>query len=85
MWVLEGWNKQNRNDVWYSADGVNWREVPDTPWRPRHAASVFVFDKALWMVAGNNMQSDVWKLTHHRTRGHCDHTRAPAGVAESER
>ena len=22
MWVLEGWNKGNRNDVWYSADGV---------------------------------------------------------------
>jgi len=23
---------------------------------------VFVFDGALWMVAGNNMQPDVWKL-----------------------
>ena len=67
MWVLEGWNKQNRNDVWYSADGVNWHEVPDTPWRPRHAASVFVFGNALWMVAGNNMQSDVWKLTRTTT------------------
>ena len=37
-------------------------QVPDTPWQPRHAASVFVHDGALWMVAGNNMQSDVWKL-----------------------
>jgi hypothetical protein len=62
MWVMEGWNKKNRNDVWYSADGVNWYELPDTPWKPRHAASVFVFDNALWMVAGNNMESDVWKL-----------------------
>ena len=52
----------NRNDVWYSADGVNWHEVPNTPWKPRHAASVFVHDDALWMVAGNNMESDVWKL-----------------------
>src|SRR5262249_23696332 len=64
MWVLEGYSQGtgNRNDVWYSADGVNWYELPNTPWRPRHAASVFVHDDALWMVAGNNMESDVWKL-----------------------
>ncbi len=61
LWVLEGWNQLNRNDVWHSADGVEWSEV-ETPWAPRHAASVFVFRNALWMVAGNNMQSDVWKL-----------------------
>jgi hypothetical protein len=65
LWVMEGYNGTlggNRNDVWYSADGVEWHEVPDTPWKVRHAASVFVYDNALWMVAGNNMQSDVWKL-----------------------
>jgi hypothetical protein len=64
LWVMEGYhaNGGNRNDVWYCADGVNWYEVPKTPWRPRHAASVYVHDGALWMVAGNNMQSDVWKL-----------------------
>jgi hypothetical protein len=63
LWVLEGYHKANRNDVWHSANGVNWHEVPKTPWRPRHAASVFVHDGALWMVAGNIMESDVWKLT----------------------
>jgi hypothetical protein len=62
MWVLEGWNGSNRNDAWYSYDGLHWRELPGTPWAPRHAASVFVYNNALWMVAGNNMQSDVWKL-----------------------
>lgn len=62
LWVLEGYSGANRNDAWYSADGLNWYEVPNTPWKPRHAASVFVFDGALWMVAGNNMESDVWKL-----------------------
>jgi hypothetical protein len=62
LWVLEGYYKANRNDAWYSADGVHWHEVPNTPWKPRHAASVFVHDGALWMVAGNNMESDVWKL-----------------------
>lgn len=62
LWVLEGYSGSNRNDVWYSDDGVNWYEVPETPWAPRHAASVFVFDNALWVVAGNNMESDVWRL-----------------------
>jgi hypothetical protein len=64
MWVLEGYYKDggNRNDVWYSSDGIHWRELPNTPWKPRHAASVFVYDNALWIVAGNNMESDVWKL-----------------------
>jgi hypothetical protein len=62
LWVMEGYYRQNRNDVWYAADGVNWYEIPDTPWKPRHAASVFVFAGALWMVAGNNMESDVWRL-----------------------
>ena len=33
---------------------------------PRHAASVYVHDGALWMVAGNNMESDVWKLKQKR-------------------
>jgi len=66
MWVMEGGNTNtkpfNRNDVWYSSDGLNWYEVPGTPWKIRHAASVFVHAGALWMVAGNNMESDVWKL-----------------------
>ena len=62
MWVLEGYGRGNRNDVWHSPDGVNWYELPGTPWKPRHAASVFVHENALWMVAGNNMESDVWKL-----------------------
>jgi len=64
MWVMEGYHSDggNKNDVWYSSDGVNWTEVTGTPWPARHAASVFVHDNALWMVAGNNMTPDVWKL-----------------------
>ncbi|MFO0889049.1 MAG: hypothetical protein U0790_07860 [Isosphaeraceae bacterium] len=62
LWVLEGYAGRNRNDVWHSADGERWEELPATPWAPRHAASVFVFKDALWVVAGNNMEPDVWKL-----------------------
>ncbi len=70
MWVLEGYHKDggNRKDVWYSANGVDWREVPNTPWKPRHASSIFVHDHALWVVAGNNMDADVWKLVRQPHR-----------------
>lgn len=75
MWVLEGFfqdttpgrngyepDSGNRNDVWHSADGQTWHELPDTPWAPRHAASVMVYKDALWMITGNNLQPDVWRL-----------------------
>ncbi len=69
LWVMEGYaggtaedRWANLGDVWYSDNGVDWKELPGTPWTARHAASVFVHRDALWMVAGNNMQPDVWKL-----------------------
>lgn len=67
LWVLEGYDGTgNRNDAWHSADGEEWTELPGTPWKPRHAASLFVYDGSLWIVAGNNMQSDVWRLSRRR-------------------
>lgn len=98
MWVMEGcwfdstkpmkeWGKPNpnRNDVWYSADGVNWTELPDTPWKPRHAASLFVHRDALWMVAGNNMEPDVWKLVRRPAAGAAGPVRqgAPCGLQDA--
>ena len=64
LWVMEGYHVDggNRNDVWYSADGVEWKELPNTPWKPRHAASLVVHNGVLWMIAGNNMEPDVWRL-----------------------
>ena len=42
-------------------DGVNWYELPATPWSRRHATSVFTFNGDLWLVAGF-LVNDVWKL-----------------------
>ena len=63
LWVLAGTNgiagadalpeqedmftEGNRNDCWHSRDGVTWEELPDTPWKPRHASSLFVRPIAL--------------------------------------
>eukprot|EP01048_Picozoa_sp_COSAG05_P000101 COSAG05_NODE_3_length_51333_cov_129.132080_1_plen_354_part_00 len=59
----------NRKDVWYSSDGVSWTELVDSPFLPRHAASLCAFDDALWLMAGNAVApdgswtvSDVWSL-----------------------
>jgi len=61
MWVLGGFDgTYNLNDVWYSSDGVNWSEQSNIAWPPRHASSVFVYNSALWMVAGN-LVNDVWR------------------------
>ena len=70
LWMMEGQHVPGSKndgcasaDVWFSADGEHWQKLPATPWARRHAASVFVFQNALWMVAGNYMGRDVWKLT----------------------
>ncbi len=63
MWILGGQTPDgNSNDVWYSSDGANWYEVPDTPWAERHAASTFAYQGALWLMCGSHLQPDVWKL-----------------------
>lgn len=43
----------NRHDVWYSADGKNWAQLPHTPWSQRHACGVHVHRDALFLVAGS--------------------------------
>lgn len=64
IWVISGFDSENgnRNDVWFSNNGKEWKELQLTPWSDRHATSVFVFNNALWVIAGNNMENDVWKL-----------------------
>lgn len=43
----------NRNDVWYSADGRNWEELPETPWSRRHACGFGIHHGALFLAGGN--------------------------------
>jgi hypothetical protein len=64
LWVLAGQTANgNCNSVWYSSNGSDWYELPDTPWPRRHAASVFVYQNALWLMCGCHMGGDIWKLS----------------------
>lgn len=69
LWVIAGFdnvNDRNLNDVWHSSDGVVWEEYQssDVVFSPRHAPTCYVFNDALWVIAGNEwpVQNDVWKL-----------------------
>jgi hypothetical protein len=60
LWVISGYNEEgNLDGGWYSADGKNWYPT-DTPWDPRHAASVWVYKDAVWMTGGGDI--DVWRI-----------------------
>lgn len=51
------------NDVWSSADGVNWKQhAAETPWAPRQYHEVAVFDGRMWVMEGYSKanRNDVW-------------------------
>ena len=71
MWVLGGGTydtpkvRQRKffNDVWSSADGVNWQcHVEAAPWAPRQYHEVAVFDDRMWVLEGSSRgnRNDVW-------------------------
>jgi hypothetical protein len=54
------------NDIWRSADGVNWTLVTDAaPWALRDGYAVTVHDNRIWVIGGlltggGALQNDVW-------------------------
>ena len=64
MWIMEGFGSEaaNRKDVWSSSDGKHWLYHGAVAWPARHAASLFVMADEAYLVAGNNMTADAWKL-----------------------
>ena len=51
------------NDVWCTADGVNWTCVrEEAPWEPRQYHDVAAFDGCLWVLEGYHGRNlnDVW-------------------------
>jgi hypothetical protein len=67
--LLNGFRSQptriNYNDVWYSRDGREWKQLQtDSIWKERHESSVLVFNDKLWVIAGMcwPLVNDVWSL-----------------------
>lgn len=73
MWLMGGVaTGTEMNDVWYSEDGITWKELKSTtgnwPAGTRHAQSTTVFDNALWYmcaIATNN----AWKIVNTSIAG----------------
>lgn len=73
IWILGGGTydtpqtpfRRFYNDVWSSADGVNWkRHTESAPWAPRQYHDVAAWDGRLWVLEGYHQESgnrkDVW-------------------------
>jgi len=63
IWILGGGNyvpeTDFRNDVWCSADGVNWRQVTEAaPWGPRLWFSSVVYRDHMWVLGGWSDETD---------------------------
>ncbi|MEO0093009.1 MAG: kelch repeat-containing protein [candidate division WOR-3 bacterium] len=69
IWVLGGISSDNRNNVWYSTDGVNWVQATDSAeWSGRFCHTVVAYDNKLWVLGGcddsGNFKNDVWYSTN---------------------
>ena len=71
MWVIGGsaLDSNNdsllKNDIWYSADGINWVEASDKArFDGRFSHTSVVFDNKMWVIGGfsssNTYMNDVW-------------------------
>jgi hypothetical protein len=53
-------------DIWYSSDGLNWREfTAERQFSARLEPSLLRFAGSLWIAAGNSwpVRNDVWRIT----------------------
>jgi hypothetical protein len=68
IWVMGGYGALNltssRNDVWSSADGVNWtQETSSAGWSIRGSLAAVVFNNRVWIMGGQHGSTnfnDVW-------------------------
>jgi hypothetical protein len=69
LWLVGGVSEKNQNlaDSWTSIDGERWQQV-DSPFAPRHAAGLASHRGTLYLISGNNFESDIWALRKVRRR-----------------
>ena len=66
IWVIGGNSAgtNNHNDVWYSEDGVEWKNATmNAAFTPRYGHTSVVFDGKIWVIGGydsSNALNEVW-------------------------
>jgi hypothetical protein len=59
IWLVGGWDgKKYYNDVWNSADGVNWTRVTEKAAWSERTASIIVFKNKLLLIGGGVIDGD---------------------------
>jgi hypothetical protein len=75
IWVLGGGNYvpeyRALNDVWYSEDGVEWKQATsNSPWAPRLWFSSVTYREQVWVIGGwSNNPSRNWGDVWHSRDG----------------
>ena len=61
LWVASGYGSDgvNHNDLWHSADGVTWHEVPGVAYLPGHADAFTITPAGVVHASGNAMDTAV--------------------------
>ena len=67
LWVLGGQDSNEfKNDIWASADGINWKEAPpESNFSERAGHTSLVFKNKIWVMGGedgSNYKNDVWAM-----------------------
>lgn len=75
MWMMGGWyngrlpGHEAGNELWSSADGINWRQEGKAPWSARLAGALVEFKGKLWLFGGtenyyfgdgSSLKNDIW-------------------------
>ncbi|MEK6153652.1 hypothetical protein WIW50_10350 [Flavobacteriaceae bacterium 3-367] len=66
LWVIGGneeddnFNQETKNDVWSSADGIEWElETDNANFPARFGHKALVFDQKIWII-GSGTDNDIW-------------------------
>lgn len=58
LWMFGGMlykEKKFVNDIWFSADGINWQQNPtNAEWKARKGQAVVIFKNRLWLFGGSD-------------------------------